>query len=300
MVLKKRKRNVLFVFVVKNDNLYLLIKTIKLKITFLYEDTLKDPKLISGFGFSCLIETIMDGFNKSDPFNNTDEKLTSSISTFSEEIFDKKILFDIGGNIDILFQNIKNLNINLNTITHLVFSHHHWDHTDGFVELIQKLNRDCIIYLPYNFDKRLLKLVNTKNQIIINKEFLNIDSNIYLLTLKARTNLLKDCFSIYEQNLIINTSKGLVIFTGCAHAGIVPIIKKIKDKFKKDIYYVIGGFHLKRNFSFQIKNIINQFNLMDIKNVIPCHCSGEKAKKLFTKNFDNQTLTIGTGSIVNI
>ena len=51
---------------------------------------------------------------------------------------------------------------------------------------------------------------------------------------------------IKEQALILDTSKGLVVITGCAHPGIVDIVKKAKEVVKKDIDLVFGGFHLSR------------------------------------------------------
>ncbi len=38
-----------------------------------------------------------------------------------------------------------------------------------------------------------------------------------------------------EQSLIINSKKGLIIITGCAHPGIVNIIKKQKKFSRKEI-----------------------------------------------------------------
>ena len=50
-------------------------------------------------------------------------------------------------------------------------------------------------------------------------------------------------FSIKEQSLILNTPEGLIVITGCAHPGIVEIVKKAKAMLNRDIYLAIGGFH---------------------------------------------------------
>jgi len=43
--------------------------------------------------------------------------------------------------------------------------------------------------------------------------------------------------------LIIDSKKGLIIITGCAHPGIVNIVKRAKGLMKKDkVYLVLGGF----------------------------------------------------------
>lgn len=38
--------------------------------------------------------------------------------------------------------------------------------------------------------------------------------------------VLKGGFFLYEQTLVIETAKGLVVITSCAHPGIVPILKE--------------------------------------------------------------------------
>ena len=49
-----------------------------------------------------------------------------------------------------------------------------------------------------------------------------------------------------DQALIVNLKdKGLVIFTGCAHSGIVNTINHAKQITKiEKIYAIVGGFHL--------------------------------------------------------
>ena len=43
---------------------------------------------------------------------------------------------------------------------------------------------------------------------------------------------------IKEQALVLETSNGLVIITGCAHPGIVNIVRKTRERFKDDVYLV--------------------------------------------------------------
>ena len=50
--------------------------------------------------------------------------------------------------------------------------------------------------------------------------------------------------AIPEQSLVLNTSKGLIVMTGCSHPGIADMLENIKASFGKDIYLVFGGFHL--------------------------------------------------------
>lgn len=242
-----------------------------MKIIFIYENSLASKGLKHGFGFSCLIEQ-----NK------------------------KKIIFDIGGDKNAFLFNIQKLKIKLNTITHIIFSHQHWDHTNGFKEIIQQLNSECLIYIPFKFDKKLLSQIPQNRKIIKTQNFTKIDNDFSLINLKGSSLILKEFFSVYEQSLIIQSNMGLIIITGCAHPGIIKILENIKKKFNQEIYYVIGGFHLSRSFRKKIITIINNFNLLNIQNVIPCHCSGKNAIQLFKTKFKNKTYEIGTGSVIKI
>jgi 7,8-dihydropterin-6-yl-methyl-4-(beta-D-ribofuranosyl)aminobenzene 5'-phosphate synthase len=47
-----------------------------------------------------------------------------------------------------------------------------------------------------------------------------------------------------DQALVINTSKGLVVITGCAHAGVVNTVQYVQKLATKPIYALLGGYHL--------------------------------------------------------
>ena len=156
-------------------------KSSQIKITIIYDNNLIMPGLQHGFGFSCLLE-----------YSN------------------KKIIFDTGGNKLAFFYNIQKLNIQLDTITHIVFSHQHWDHTAGFKEIIDSLNDDCKIYVPFKFDNKLLSQIPKTKQLNLVKDISIIDDNLFLLVLKGSSCVIKECFSVYEQSLVINRANGSI------------------------------------------------------------------------------------------
>jgi len=105
---------------------------------------------------------------------------------------------------------------------------------------------------------------------------------------------------IKEQALVINTERGLVMITGCAHPGIVNMVKKVKELFKKDIALVIGGFHLINTNKNEIERIVLEFKKLGVKYVAPCHCSGDIARGLFKRAYGNNFINVGTGSTISI
>ena len=242
-------------------------KAFPIKITIIYDNSPAVVGLNHGWGFSCLLE-----------------------------FKDKKIIFDTGGDKVAFFRNIQKLNIQLDTITHLVFSHQHWDHTAGFAQVIKRISNTCKIYVPFKFDAKLLSQIPNDKNLNLIKDVVEIEDDVFLIALKGRSCDIKECFSVYEQSLIINRPIGSLVLTGCAHPGIKNILKAVQGRLSKDIDWVIGGFHLHRSFNRTIGSVIEEFNSLSVQHVAPCHCTGQKAIDLFKDRFFNETHEIGTGS----
>lgn len=80
-----------------------------------------------------------------------------------------------------------------------------------------------------------------------------------------------------DQALVINLEgKGLVVVTGCAHAGIINTVlhaQKIMETEK--VYAVLGGFHLVNATMKRIRRTIKNLKKFNIKFLDPCHCTGK-------------------------
>ena len=91
-----------------------------------------------------------------------------------------------------------------------------------------------------------------------------------------------------DSGLIINTEKGLVIFTGCGHSGILEIIKKGKEIYLNDkVYALIGGFHLKKISDFES-------GLLETLRKIPIIYTGHCTKDHVIEYLKEQDLPIHT------
>jgi hypothetical protein len=62
--------------------------------------------------------------------------------------------------------------------------------------------------------------------------------------------------------LIFHTTQGIIVKTGCAHPGIVGILKRAKDLSKDDILLAMGGFHLGGNSKGDLEKIILSFRTL--------------------------------------
>lgn len=84
-----------------------------------------------------------------------------------------------------------------------------------------------------------------------------------------------------EQGLVVDVkNKGLVVVTGCAHAGVVNTIHQARRVCgEKPVLAVLGGFHLGFPTT-PIENVgrtVQSFQDLDVGMVIPMHCSGLRA-----------------------
>ncbi|MBE0433439.1 MBL fold metallo-hydrolase [candidate division WOR-3 bacterium] len=232
-------------------------------ITILYDNYPFDDRLKTGWGFSCLIEGL-----------------------------EKTILFDTGGNGAILMDNMGKLMVEPYEIDAVFLSHEHWDHTGGLQDFL-KHNYKAVVYLLASFPENIKSSITSAGA-----KFVEITSPTYFCERAGTVGELGT--SINEQSLVIETNNGLVIVTGCAHPGIVHIIEAAKNYFGKNVYMVFGGFHLGGANDSALKAIIAQFRKLGVKNVGPCHCSGERCRELFKEEYIESFIEIGVGRVIII
>lgn len=233
----------------------------ELTIEIIYDNCKENRDLQEGWGFSALIKTE-----------------------------NHKILFDSGNDRNAFFSNTQKMGIDLLEISDVVFSHKHADHITGCEEILRKLRETSQIYLPKGFPSKKIPK-NLQTHTVLN--FKEIDEDIFSFVLKGG-------FFLYEQFLVLQTEKGLIVITGCAHPGIINIIETAQNKLKKPIYMVLGGFHLFRKNRYFVQEILNKFKDLQVKKVAPCHCCGKHAIEHFQKIYEQDFLKIGTGSILKV
>jgi 7,8-dihydropterin-6-yl-methyl-4-(beta-D-ribofuranosyl)aminobenzene 5'-phosphate synthase len=198
----------------------------------------------------------------------------------------KRIIFDTGANERIFQSNLEKANISPSSINMMIISHNHWDHTGGALWLI-KHNPGINVYIPKtwgNFGKEFYSYTKKIN-VISENTFLDDDLSLIIS---------KNLF-VTEISLIIRTGNGNIIFTGCGHTGVENIAKQVIFLTKTNIFAIVGGFHFFRSWESGIKKSIREMRRLNIKNIIPCHCTGEKATLLLREEFGENCLSSGVG-----
>ena len=77
-----------------------------------------------------------------------------------------------------------------------------------------------------------------------------------------------------EQSLVINTRDGLVIVTGCGHAGVVNTIDHVRHLFPdRPVAAVIGGFHWFASPDADVVDAANELRVMGVARLMGAHCT---------------------------
>ena len=234
-----------------------------LKISILYDNRSTEKRLKYAWGFSCLIEGLKHN-----------------------------ILFDTGGMGGTLFHNMEEMGIELNDIEHIFLSHIHGDHTGGLVSILEK-KRDMTIWIPDSFPESAKFDIGS-----FGARVKGIDSSSHLFDNVYSTGQLGR--SPQEHALVIDTEKGLIMITGCAHPGIANLAMKTINYLNKKIYLIIGGFHLRGYPKKEIDHIIGLLRDMKVKKIAPCHCTGDYAMELFKEQYKEDYWDVGVGTVIQV
>jgi 7,8-dihydropterin-6-yl-methyl-4-(beta-D-ribofuranosyl)aminobenzene 5'-phosphate synthase len=105
--------------------------------------------------------------------------------------------------------------------------------------------------------------------------------------------------AVDDISLCINTSGGLIVVTGCSHAGIVSITKKaIRIMGVDRVKAVIGGFHLINADDELIDKTVKDLAEMQIEKIYSGHCTGSEAEHRLRQVFGNRFERLHSGRVI--
>lgn len=202
----------------------------------------------------------------------------------------KIILFDTGGDGENLMANLTEPGIDLKTIEQVVISHDHGDHTGGIDRLLPEC-RSPEVFLLESFSPELKQKVAKLGGVAVeNSDSREICPHVFTTgEMKGIAN---------EQALVLETRGGLIVITGCAHPGLVKIVKRAKEMLKGDILLVMGGFHLLRHSEDEVREVISELKDLSVRYVAPTHCTGDGARQMFKDAFGDHFIGLEVGSTI--
>ncbi len=202
------------------------------------------------------------------------------------------ILFDTGSNGRALLENLETKGLDIQEVDTIFISHFHWDHIGG-IDSILELNPNVNIFVNHTTSKNFIRDMDAISEgvEIIGKEFTKIYDDIYSTG---------ELNSSKEHSLVLDTSDGAVIVTGCSHAGVGEIAKEVAKNLQKEILLIVGGFHLSDKSDNEIKESIKTLKSVSTKFVAPSHCTGEKASEIFKQEFGSRYIDSGAGLDIDL
>lgn len=254
-----------------------------LKVTVLSTMLVAEPTGIGEWGFSALVEA--DGH---------------------------RILVDTGARPETVLQNAREMNVDLSRVQEVILTHNHDDHVGGLLTLRRAMMKKnpaalSVVYVAKGiFYSRPSTQGESNPMITIRQEYeatggrfvehsggADIFPGAWLtgpvprkypernwsVSGKVQTpdGLVEDTIP-EDQSLVLDRTQGLVVLTGCGHAGIVNILTDAATKFPgREVDAVIGGLHLFRASDEQLDWTGDEFRQFKVANLLGAHCTGIEA-----------------------
>jgi 7,8-dihydropterin-6-yl-methyl-4-(beta-D-ribofuranosyl)aminobenzene 5'-phosphate synthase len=201
------------------------------------------------------------------------------------------LLFDTGGDGRTLLSNMTKMGIDPAGIRTVVLSHAHGDHTGGLGALLGTGVRPTV-YMPRSFPARFKADVRSLTTLVEVHGPVEIRPSIHTTGEVGR--------GLVEQALAVETGDGLVVVTGCAHPGVVKMVRRAKESVGGEVYLVMGGFHLGGTSQRRVKAVIADFRQLGVQKVAPCHCTGDRAIRVFAEEYGDDFIETGVGMVLDI
>lgn len=225
-----------------------------------------------------------------------------------------RILVDVGQNSQALFNNMKLMNISPSIIDAVVLTHCHYDHTQGVAKVLKEIGRRDIQVIAHRDIFRLNfvtepyprhvgimpgdsreEIEKAGGSLLLTKDPVKLMSGITTTgEVKRQTDFeevgialktiqngeVVDDQMLDDISVVANVKgKGLVIVTGCSHAGIVNIAKHaIELTGCEKIDGILGGLHLVDAPNVRIKRTVEELAKLSPEWICAGHCTGFKAQ----------------------
>jgi 7,8-dihydropterin-6-yl-methyl-4-(beta-D-ribofuranosyl)aminobenzene 5'-phosphate synthase len=248
------------------------------------------------------------------------------------------LLFDAGVSTHGLMHNMDVLEIDPQDLQGIILSHGHLDHTQGLLGLFERvqtkrlpivlhpdalLNRKAVYPDGKEFQMPALdrrRLEQQGAEIIEARGPSYLAEGLVLVTGEIpRTTDFEQGMPIQyaeidgawqadplvhdDQALVFHVqNKGLVVLTGCSHAGAINIIRYAQELTGiKTIYALLGGLHLSgRLFEARIPPTVEALRAMAPRLIIPGHCTGWEATHLLARELPEAFVQSSVGTCIVI
>lgn len=248
------------------------------------------------------------------------------------ETQDKKILFDTGQS-DLLLHNAEALGIDLAQADAVVLSHGHYDHVGGLDRVLDLATQANVYLHPLAIKPKFSASNGTTREVGVTSvlrdrlasrirsgqgaytetatlvfpgvtvtgsipranDFEGTGGRFFLDSQGRQPDLLMD-----DQAMFVETTRGLVVVLGCAHAGVVNTLEHVRCLAPNQrIHAVLGGMHLVHASEVRIQRTLDAFRRLGIDRIGPAHCTGWHAAKQMWNAFGERCFICCVGTQIS-
>jgi 7,8-dihydropterin-6-yl-methyl-4-(beta-D-ribofuranosyl)aminobenzene 5'-phosphate synthase len=230
------------------------------------------------------------------------------------EVDGYRLLFDTGAREETVLRNAEELKIDLTNVTDVLLSHHHSDHTGGLLRLRQAkggggkaLSRAHVATGMFAPRRRADGEASERNpmiatraayeagggQIVEHARAEQLAPGVWVTgpierrhpernfpkgsTVVTATGPVEDTVA-EDQSVVVRTREGLVVITGCGHAGIGNILAKARELAPGvPVRAVLGGLHLFAADETALAWTADRMREAGVRELMGAHCTGLEA-----------------------
>jgi len=274
------------------------------KLTVLCENTVGKPvQAIGEHGFACLVDTAAGRF-----------------------------LFDTGQGLGLQY-NADLLKIDLQALDGIILSHGHFDHGGGLLTALERCGETTVYAHPEIFssrywvgryERRANGLPFSRAQaeaagarFDFSRDFRALADGLWLsgevpasdptrftdpaLQCETPAGVFSRDLLADDQSLLIDTPRGSVLLTGCAHAGLPDIVAHLQRQTGcRQLHAVIGGLHLAPADDDHFAAVVDTLRKVKVQRIGVAHCTGLRRAAELQALFPDAVFFANVGSTFDL
>lgn len=247
--------------------------------------------------------------------------------SFYLDTADGPLLFDFGQS-ELFLRNAQTLGLDISGVTRAFLSHGHYDHGGGLAAFLRENDHAPVYVHPRAFEPHFSRkpegvraigldpALEHHSRMIPTGDVYEVSPNLLLFSdvtgaeclSEGGKNLLErvgdryvpDAFA-HEQSLIVYEAGKCILFTGCAHRGVVNLVARAAEHAGHMPDVVVGGMHLyspsqKKSESDTLICAVGRWLQQTGARYLTGHCTGEHAYALLHEMLGEQIGYVSAGS----
>jgi len=252
-----------------------------------------------------------------------------------------RILFDTGAHADVVLKNAAVLQMDLTTVPEVILSHSHWDHVGGLMTLRDSVKgrNPAALGTVHGAEGLFYRRVGggppiLENPLLLTRPAFEASGGVFKIhaqpielhpgvwfsgpvprphpernwsgsgRLVDPTGAVIEDIQPEDAALYLNTAKGLVVITGCGHAGVVNLIEHARTVVRPvPVQALIGGIHLFNASEQTLAWTAGKLREFRVEHFIGAHCTGLETVYRFRSDLglDRARVVVGaTGAVFEL